>query len=116
MSVVVATTQSSSWVTAENLKSALKKHDKVHKHEPKEGQKPGKPKVKDHKHVIFDALLDTPVRCPTSSKKRLSKRSHAWPISSLVSNCQSPITPNLSNHRKACCRIQKIGQRLSFKN
>ncbi len=43
------------------VKSALKKHDKVHKHEPKEGQKPeeAQQEIKDHKlNVIFDALLD----------------------------------------------------------
>ncbi len=43
------------------VKAAIKKHDKVHKHEPKKDQKPEEfaQEVKDHKlNVIFDTLLD----------------------------------------------------------
>ena len=62
MSVVVATTPEFKLGDYQKIvKSALKKHDKVHKHEPKEGQKPEEAaqEIKDHKlNVIFDALLD----------------------------------------------------------
>ena len=62
MAVVVATTPEFKLGDyAKIVKSALKKHDKVHKHEPKEGQKPeeAEQEIKDHKlNVIFDALLD----------------------------------------------------------
>lgn len=62
MSVVVATTPEIKLGDYEKIvKAALKKHDKVHKHEPKEGQKPAEAEqeIKDHKlNVIFDALLD----------------------------------------------------------
>jgi FKBP-type peptidyl-prolyl cis-trans isomerase (trigger factor) len=62
MSVVVATTPEVKLGDYEKIvKAALKKHDKVHKHEVKKGQTPedAEKEIKDHKlNVIFDALLD----------------------------------------------------------
>lgn len=65
--------------------SALKKHDKVHKHEPSKDQKPEEAEqaAKDHKlNVIFDALLEevkltvAPLLIEEETKSALSRLSN----------------------------------------